>query len=535
MKGGSVLLVVLALLLAAPTGIAPPANGSASGGGAPGANAGLERACTVANSPQPCSHLGVVTDLNVTTGENDHYNGTWTVDQTITVHTGGVLTLEEATFRFTSASGGIVVQPGGVLRIYDSVLEPRDGGAMYVLDLQPASSFTLNESTVRGGNGVKLATSDADVSGNLLTEIPLALHLLDVVEVTIHHNHFLNNTVSVNQTGGITTLDSNFFQGGETCVRDWLADPTIINNVFRGCHVGIWHEQSNSRFALNDMEDEAHEPGTGILVQDTMSPYIEDNLIRNYGTGILVINATAYIRNNTISNNVLDGVRVMGNTQIMDITGNVITGNGDDGIHLVDAQGVETLNNTIGGNGGAGVRVESSLRIQLAGDDVYGNGQHGFILSDSDVGATGVRALGNALNGMYFVGGGDYDVTNANASSNGYDGFRVATTAGASVFLTAPVAIGNLANGLRGMNGTTADNGWWEANGGAGVENVDADFVLSSTCSYWGSASGPTHVDNPSGTGDEVVGNVDYTPFRSSPAATSCSPVLLVPEGDYVG
>lgn len=538
MKGALSIVVTTILLLAVPTGVAPPsANGQENSSGNSsndGSNSGLERACDVSRSPQPCAHIGFVTDFQVNTGENDSYNGTWTVDETIVVETGGTLVLEDATFRFTAESGGILVQPGGVVRIFRSTLEPREGDASaYTLDLAQGSSFTLNDSTIRAGQGVKLKTNDADVSGNLLTEIPLALHMIDVVEVNIHHNHFLNNTVSVNQTGGITTLDSNFFEGGDTCVRDWLADPTITNNIFRRCHTGIWHERSNSVFSLNDMEDDAHEPGVGIAVVDTNSPIIEDNVIRNYGTGILVRNATAYIRNNSITNNVGDGVRIQDNSQVMDIAGNVIASNGGDGIHLLRAQGVTLSGNTIQANLGSGVRVEDSLRVELVGDSVSDSGEHGLALSSSNVDATDVSATGNTLSGFFFGGTGSYEMLRANASANGQDGFHVAAPT-TTVDLAEPTAIANGANGLTGRTGTTANFGWWEANGGAGVENADADHMLPAECSYWGDSSGPTHVDNPGGTGDEVIGNVDYSPFRPSPATTSCAPPVLIAGDGYV-
>lgn len=217
-----------------------------------------------AQSPQPCAHLRVIPTTTVAPGETRRYaNGTWAVTGTVTVQPGGALVVENATLRFTEDSMGVFVSGGGALRVIQSTLEPLgETETAYALDLAALSSFTLNDSTVRAGEGVRLATNDANVSGNLLTQIPLALHLLDVVEVNIHHNRFVDNTVAVNQTGGVTTLDSNRFEGGEFCVRDWLADPTITNNVFRGCHVGIWHERSNSVFRANDMDDQRTSPAS---------------------------------------------------------------------------------------------------------------------------------------------------------------------------------------------------------------------------------------------------------------------------------
>jgi len=45
-----------------------------------------------------------------------------------------------------------------------------------------------------------------------------------------------------------------------------------------------------------------------------------------------------------------------------------------------------------------------------------------------------------------------------------------------------------------------------------GVVNWDAT-VLDATHNWWGDVSGPTHAENPGGTGDAVSDNVDYTPW----------------------
>lgn len=57
----------------------------------------------------------------------------------------------------------------------------------------------------------------------------------------------------------------------------------------------------------------------------------------------------------------------------------------------------------------------------------------------------------------------------------------------------------------------------------AGAERIDAEQ------NWWGSPTGPTHVNNPGGTGDSVVdngplpGGIDYDPFRTTPAGgTPC-------------
>ena len=46
-----------------------------------------------------------------------------------------------------------------------------------------------------------------------------------------------------------------------------------------------------------------------------------------------------------------------------------------------------------------------------------------------------------------------------------------------------------------------------------GVKNEDPDDTFDAEYNWWGDASGPTHAENPGGTGDAVSDNVDYTPW----------------------
>ena len=47
---------------------------------------------------------------------------------------------------------------------------------------------------------------------------------------------------------------------------------------------------------------------------------------------------------------------------------------------------------------------------------------------------------------------------------------------------------------------------------GSHVGTVDAE------CNWWNSPTGPTNPNNPGGTGEEVVGDADFTPWLTSPA-----------------
>jgi hypothetical protein len=65
-----------------------------------------------------------------------------------------------------------------------------------------------------------------------------------------------------------------------------------------------------------------------------------------------------------------------------------------------------------------------------------------------------------------------------------------------------------------------------------GAETIDAEQ------NWWGSPTGPTHVNNPGGTGDSVFDDgdgIDYDPFRISPAGDSPCPTPPPPSGKVTG
>ncbi|MFL5327462.1 MAG: right-handed parallel beta-helix repeat-containing protein [Gemmataceae bacterium] len=54
----------------------------------------------------------------------------------------------------------------------------------------------------------------------------------------------------------------------------------------------------------------------------------------------------------------------------------------------------------------------------------------------------------------------------------------------------------------------------------AGVENDDPN-VVNAEKNFWGNATGPTNAGNPGGTGDAVIGNVDYRPWATDASCTT--------------
>lgn len=390
------------------------------------AEGGLTKACERAQSARPCEHLRVIRDVQVGAGQTVTYsNGTYQAQGDIEVLPGGAVVVDNATLRFSPDSVGFVVRPEGALVVKQSRLEEAAEGSEFGIDANLGSSLDLVRSEVRGGSGVRLATDDARIHENILADIPVALRN-EHVSVRVHHNQFLGNGVSVNNTGGAPRLDNNTFQGGSACVRDWLSDPVVVHNTFRGCHIGIYHHRSESVLSFNDMEDDLQPPGGGIMVVDTMSPTIEGNNISRYGTGIIIKNARAYVRNNSVHHNYGHGIHVVSNSAPMDIMGNHIYANGGNGILLAQTTDVDVHDNRLEDNGASGFISEGAQLLDLEHNHAEGNGGVGFgVMRSPGAILIGNNATENSVDGFVLDGSNGTALVRNVASGNGGNGIAV--------------------------------------------------------------------------------------------------------------
>jgi parallel beta-helix repeat protein len=418
-----VLLIVLILI--AP--IVPAAPG-------PSAESGLATACMRSDATKPCEHLRVILDTHVGAGETATFqNGTYDAQGTVTVGAGGRVVVDNATIRFAGSSAGFVVEAGGALVVKHSRLEEASAGSGFGIDARAASSLALVATEVLGGSGIAVATEDAQIHDNRIAHIDVALRLHGV-SVEIHHNLFEDNAVSANNTGGAPTYHNNTFVGGAFCIRDWYTDPVIRFNTFVDCHVGIWHERSESVLSDNTMQDSAAPPGGGIMVVDTMSPLIERNNISMYGTGILIVNARAYVRDNVVHHNVGAGIRVLGNSAPMDIQRNHVYANGGDGIALEGVSSMVVSHNDVGGNGGHGIRIVEAVEVEVADNDVRGNGLDGLVVESSPGPLLARnRAAANEGDGIVVRDSDATQLVGGWANGNGGRGYVVARSNGSAL------------------------------------------------------------------------------------------------------
>jgi parallel beta-helix repeat protein len=138
---------------------------------------------------------------------------------------------------------------------------------------------------------------------------------------------------------------------------------------------------------------------------------------------------------------------------------------------------------------------------------------------NSAVGSTGTAvSIANHLAGSNFTG---VSVSNNTISGNTVgihvNNSRATITHNTITGNADGIIIGNdssdtsvvVANDCNNISGNT----------NSGLTNNSPNLV-NAEHNYWGSISGPTNAGNPGGTGDKVIGNVDFTPWSADPNCT---------------
>jgi parallel beta-helix repeat protein len=497
-------------------------------GADPVPNKGIPNACESSPPGEPCKFVKtppkVIPESYVVAGENRTYTGDWTHVGTLTID--GFVTFQTAKILEANTSGGIVVNAGGKL-VLDTSTFTDAGSSPFTILAKPGSIVSLKSSAVVGGAGITIQTPSPIITGMTIQGIPGTALRLEGVSATMTGNTFRGNQLAVYQTGGVPRLVGNLFENNYECVHDFQTDPDIIGNTFAHCIIGIWHEQSHSTIKDNYMFEDAEPPSTGITVIDGNSPVIENNTITNFVNGIVIRNARAYVRNNTITDNVEAGILIDRNSMALDVTGNVVSRNGGDGIRLENASNIDLRRNTVTNNGGHGVLVKGAISgivlDSITSSDNVGTGFR-FESSNGIVG-TRLTSLRNAFGVVLVASSGN--LQGSNASENRASGFVIdsgSILVGSN--LNCVRAIKNAQYGVLNYGGLdSATNGWYQGNVAAGVRTDELDSFVDARNSYWGSATGPRSPGNPTGTGDAAQGQVVFVPFAMAPPTATTCPV----------
>jgi hypothetical protein len=194
---------------------------------------------------------------------------------------------------------------------------------------------------------------------------------------------------------------------------------------------------------------------------------------------------------------------------------NLITRIGDIGINITDSSNTIVIDHitvslisglnvgfgiAIGGSAGSptNITISDSIVKQISGKQPTGISVGGT--------ATGVQLLGDTLTmvvpgiGLGVSGSASLSVTGSTITGNAF-GVLVHTGFTGDVTLHFNSISGNTTSGLTSL----------------ATETVDAE------ANWWGSDTGPTNSGNPTGTGDKVIGPVDFSNWLSLPAGADAA------------
>jgi Ca2+-binding RTX toxin-like protein len=257
---------------------------------------------------------------------------------------------------------------------------------------------------------------------------------------------------------------------------------------------------------------------------------ILNNIVQNNLTGMSLSNVNpgdpAVILQNLFRNNNVAGP----NSGQGIYTDQFTAGNNAHGA-VIDSNAFENNSSAGIGFSSTAANVQTDITVSNNSFTGNGNGLYAYYLQNSTI--TGNNFDGQAFSQILLLGGvSNLDVEN-NIITNG-------ATNGIRILWDSPTAADNNSGLTVQMNTITSNNNGIlvdnvpdapysimcntiSGNVTSGVTNNDPALLIAEK-NYWGSPTGPMAPSNPSGTGDKVIGNVDFTPWAADPSCTTFVP-----------
>jgi hypothetical protein len=300
----------------------------------------------------------------------------------------------------------------------------------------------------------------------------------------------INKTLTL--VGAQVGIDARGSRGAESVISDIQGTSVGASNVtidgftvqgstlaaFTG--YGIWLNPGVDGTRIVNNIIQSNIVGIGLANSGSTQAVIRHNLIRNNtlpggasGTGIYT---DQYVGGQIVSNVLIDE--------------NSFTGHSGTG-------GAINISNTDATGGVSGLTVT---------DNLFDTNSRAFVLFNTHLSTFD----GNRINGSTYVGSADIRVFDNNSDLT-FTNNDLSNGAGHAARLSFLGAVGGPSSRIAfhynnfenyALTGLTVD-----ALPSGHVGTVDAE------CNWWNSATGPTNPNNPGGTGEEVVGNADFTPW----------------------
>lgn len=434
------------------------------------------------------------------------------------------------------------------------------GSSTSVIVVQ-SDNVTIHDLTVDGNNPALAGSPGSAVVGGINVDARNGI-IMDYQTGTYQNLVVYNTTVQNIFERGIEVTGENF---GST----FNIHNNFVQNVQGdGGSIGIFNYGGSGTFEQNDV----NEANDAISANWSEGTQFLDNTITNSGSGIHTDNnggaggvADTISGNNvslgtpgaygiwvfvpyldvSVQNNIISGIGVGlaafgGSGGSATFTDNQVTGiaGGYGAIVTDDQLGYDTgsvsatfTGNTLSG-GAVGLYVEQILdnNTPSSTTTVIANGTN--IITNNTT--AGVQMIGGSVTltqntiqnnaiGIQVDGGTLTSATQNSLANNTGDGLQVGSQASTGIFsesyaqnVTTTGAIGAFSqNDVCG-------------NGGYGINNQTSNLI-SAEQNYWGAATGPTISSNPTGTGDAINGNVNYSPFATNNTYTAFALAVAPP------
>ena len=174
----------------------------------------------------------------------------------------------------------------------------------------------------------------------------------------------------------------------------------------------------------------------------------------------------------------------------VNISNSTFRNSADHGINL-RASSSDISNSFFYDNAGFGVFADLSLNFSISNSEIYSNTEGGVRIPINSQAVINESLIETNGLGILIENNGRPEITNSNILNNDI-GIKLQE-------------VGSSQPTIRDNN--ISGNSIW------GVESLGGD-VLDARFNYWGSPLGPTVASNPTGDGDAITSNIDYTPWR---------------------
>ena len=232
------------------------------------------------------------------------------------------------------------------------------------------------------GNYTTAVNGRVWVNGNITVNSTGTL-IIDNAELIINSttdnvfNIHINGTLEINNT--IITNGDNTTNKFIISYQNLSATnrTTISNSTLTHTTLEIYNSRTNITDNIIKYSMDRKMPGPGLYIENC-SPVVKGNSILYNGIGIVYINSTIDLQNNTIRSNLLRGVYAENCSG--DVKYNTITNNKLGGIYSVNSS-LNFLNNIVNNNYGYGGRyTEGSV---ITASDNYFNSNSGYLFVDN--------------------------------------------------------------------------------------------------------------------------------------------------------